>query len=429
MKRSIIIILLLIFISTPIIGYKVVSANVEIKNNTNIINYQKELEEYITSFDYTIDNPNIIINPYKISPLTALIIFETPKEEEITITINGKDSLSTYKKTYPKSKTHYIEVYGLYPNYKNKVLITSNNIKKELTIETSPLPEGLKIENVINNTNNLYFIKTNNYLYALDNNNDVRWYLTSNYSPQINILDNGHLLLNTEEIQNNLCKSLVEIDLFGKIYKEYNIDEYFYGKHTIKDNNILVLSNNILEIDRQTGKLIKEYKLEDKYDNITYKDKLIYVSNNNKTISIDTNTNNTKQETIKKEEQSNNLLPIYTNNNYKKQIGLIFNTNEYTKEEKNNILLINYKKPDKTYNNYHININKEDNNLIVSGKFSENDEVYIILDKFLDKRIYKIDTIDNINSKHIHNNNLKGKYSLYIKIKKTIYKLNNYINF
>ena len=32
---------------------------------------------------------------------------------------------------------------------------------------------------------NLYFITSNKYTYAIDNNNDVRWYLTKKYSKKI----------------------------------------------------------------------------------------------------------------------------------------------------------------------------------------------------------------------------------------------------
>ena len=66
---------------------------------------------------------------------------------------------------------------------------------------------------------------------------------------------------------------------------------------------------------------------------------------------------------------------------------------------------------------------------MITGEFNKDDYVYIILDKFLDKRIYKLDTSNKISYKYIHNNSLKGKYSIYIKINDKIYKINNYINF
>ena len=41
---------------------------------------QEELEKEFTSKGYTLDNPNIIVDPYHNSPLTALVIFETEEE-------------------------------------------------------------------------------------------------------------------------------------------------------------------------------------------------------------------------------------------------------------------------------------------------------------------------------------------------------------
>ena len=96
-----------------------------------------------------------------------------------------------------------------------------------------------------------------------------------------------------------------------------------------------------------------------------------------------------------------------------------------TKQSNKNIFLVGYKEPDKIYNRYNIKINKTIDNLQIIGDFNEDDEVYLILDKFLDKRIY------DINSKYttINKKGLAGKYSIYIKINNTIYKTNNYIKF
>ena len=58
-----------------------------------------------------------------------------------------------------------------------------------------------------------------------------------------------------------------------------------------------------------------------------------------------------------------------------------------------------------------------------TGKFKKDDEVYLILDKFLDKRIYDIKS----NTTIINQYGLEGKYSIYLKINNTIYKTNTYI--
>ena len=57
------------------------SANNEVEYVSSLIENQRKVENKFTSEGYTFDNPNVILNPYGNSPLTALVIFETAKEE------------------------------------------------------------------------------------------------------------------------------------------------------------------------------------------------------------------------------------------------------------------------------------------------------------------------------------------------------------
>src|SRR5699024_8719092 len=92
-------------------------------------------------------NPNVILNPYGNSPLTALICFETEEEITPTITVKGKDSLTTYTHTFEKNKKHYLPIYGLYANYENEINIEyvkdSKTITKTIKIKTDKLPEDM----------------------------------------------------------------------------------------------------------------------------------------------------------------------------------------------------------------------------------------------------------------------------------------------
>ena len=102
---------------------------------------------------------------------------------------------------------------------------------------------------------------------------------------------------------------------------------------------------------------------------------------------------------------------------------MIFRNDIETPTSKTNIFLINYKKIDDNYQKYQINIKKTKETIILTGNFSQSDEVHIILDKFLDKRVYDV----NENTTIINQYGLSGKYSIYIKINQTIYKTNTYI--
>ena len=87
--------------------------------------------------------------------------------------------------------------------------------------------------------------------------------------------------------------------------------------------------------------------------------------------------------------------------------------------------MINYKKADSNYNNHNINITKETERLIVEIELDKTEKAYIILDKFLGKKVYDLDNGYN----YINEIGLSGNYSIYIKINDTIYKTNNYVTF
>ena len=126
------------------------------------------------------------------------------------------------------------------------------------------------------------------------------------------------------------------------------------------------------------------------------------------TLSIDLTTNEknyseTKEIITPKEV----ITPIYTINNYILKKGINFKINEKTPESKKKIYTIGYKKIDENYKKYNIKISKEANYLKIIGNF-KNEETYIKIDKFLDKRIYEIKDDSTI----INTKALKGKYSI-----------------
>ncbi len=280
---SVVLLLCILFIISLILNNK--SNNNELLSTTeSLVTKQTNIEKNITSKGYTIDKPNIILNPYKNSPLTALIIFETKEEVTPTITVHGKDKLTTFTKTFDKSKTHYLEIYGLYPNKNNKVTVEYQNTKKTFYIQTEKLPEDFILPTSIKKdesklTNDLYFYtpSSKGYTCAYDTNGDVRWYLTEEAIWDNTRLKNGHMLVSTERLINNpyYMTGLYEIDLLGKIYNEYSLPGgYHHDYYELPNDNLLVASDNfesgegtvedfLVELDRKTGRIVKTFDLKD----------------------------------------------------------------------------------------------------------------------------------------------------------------------
>lgn len=267
------------------------------KKNTNkesveqvlsMVETQKEKEKEFKEEGYTIDEPNVILNPYGNSPLTALILFETEGKVAPKVTITGKDELSTFTHTFKEGTKHYLPIYGLYADYQNEVIIEYEEngkvVKKSLKIKTDKLPDNMVLPTDVKAnkkllTNDLYFYTPSSigYTSAYDVNGDVRWYFTNYALWRIKRLENGHLLVSTERLVNNpyYMTGLYEMDLLGKIYTEFSLEGgYHHDYYEMENGNLLVASDDfynkdgtvedfIVELDRKTGKIVKTFDLKD----------------------------------------------------------------------------------------------------------------------------------------------------------------------
>ena len=266
MKKKNIILIIIVILLVLIFGGILIYNNQFVNNKElavteSLITKQSKYEEELITKGYTIDNPNVVLDPYHNSPLTALVMFETEEEVTPTITVHGEDELSTFSHTFESSKIHYLPVYGLYPDIENIVTITytedGEEKEKELKIKTEALPEDFILPTSVeadkeNLSNDLYFFtpSSKGYTCAYDVNGDVRWYLSSNALWDNARLENGHLLISTERLINSpyYMTGLYEIDLLGKIYQEYR-------SGTVEDY--------IVELDRTTGNIVKTFDLKD----------------------------------------------------------------------------------------------------------------------------------------------------------------------
>ncbi len=256
----------------------------EVENVVSLMEKQIQDENKLKISGYTLDDPNVVLNPYEISPLTALVIFETDEEVSPEVTIHGDSDLTTYTHTFTKETEHYLPIYGLYAGRENKVTIKCGDKEKELTIKTDELPDDFilptsvkKDESKLNN--DLYFYTPSSFGYtaAYDVNGDVRWYLTESAIWEINRLDNGRLLVSTERLAEvpYYSTGLYEMDMLGKIYTEYSLPGgYHHDYYEMENGNLLVASDDfnndsgtvedyVVEIDRKTGNIVKTFDLKD----------------------------------------------------------------------------------------------------------------------------------------------------------------------
>ncbi len=240
---AIIVLLIIIAVVSLLIVKNILNNNKKITNeyfeyNDDLIVEQLEIDnkinEYINNNKYSFNNPKIIINPYKISPLSALMIFKTNDEVSYEVYINNNMVTKT-----EKSKEHIIPIIGLSANNENIIKLSGDNNKsKEYKIKTNEELPNMEIQISNSNLNNEYYFVTNPYNFgyaAYNKDGKAIWYIKKNNATDLKILSNNHYLI-SGQTNDKGTTSLYEIDALGKIYKSYKLDN--------ETNHIQELSNN-----------------------------------------------------------------------------------------------------------------------------------------------------------------------------------------
>lgn len=270
--------------------------NEETVNKNEYFSNQKSITEKLNAElekKPTLENPFTIVDPFEISPLTAIAIFTTEEPTQISVVINGKDEYTTIKHTFSNfSKKHIVPIYGLYAGVNNKVDIiaktkTGEESKKTIELQTDDLPEDIsKVKvNVADKEKmkeGLTFFDcphvNGNYMLAIDSNGDIRWYLSSkklNGSVMLTHLKNGNMIVSSgETIPNtyNNLSTVFEISPLGECFAAYNV----YGIHhdiREKSNGNLIMgaskegrdsqNDYIVEVDRKTGNIVDSWDLKE----------------------------------------------------------------------------------------------------------------------------------------------------------------------
>lgn len=229
----------------------------------------KEIDGELKANRYSLKDPLIIVNPYNISPLTALVSFQTEKDSSVKVKVFGKNNENNLEYEFlDKNKTHKIPVYGLYSGV-NKVEITAGKDTELLEIETERLSSELVLLEVkeINKTDvSKDFIiiapSIDNNLTIYDNAGDVRWYISTKKigaAGPIKKLKNGNLLVTSEEQKKPpyYVTSIYEMDFLGKIHRK--LDLKGHGHHEFKELD----NGNILGLVDPMGRdTVEDYMVE-----------------------------------------------------------------------------------------------------------------------------------------------------------------------
>ncbi|MBI9043611.1 MAG: aryl-sulfate sulfotransferase [Anaerolineaceae bacterium] len=256
----------------------------------DVLSWQFEREQEIvsdyTQGSYTFENPYVIVDPYEMNPLSALVIFEMQKPGDIIVTIPGDDDFATVTYTKSSTKAHFeIPIVGLYAGRENFVTLEDENGQKsEIHIITEPLPvdfQTFKVEEAIPELMEpgmtlFTACFEDSYSALLDANGDVRGYLSNQrmaHGTSMILLENGNMLSTGDEyiqLPYNMV-SLWEFNWLGKVFNEYEIPNgVHHDIREIQNGNIIAASNPldmfnsgtredvVLIIDRQSAEISQE---------------------------------------------------------------------------------------------------------------------------------------------------------------------------
>ncbi len=243
----------------------------------------EEIKKILNQDSYTFDNPYLLVDPYGVSPLTALIIFQTSDDVAIEVSIN--DVKVTKMEA---SKIHSIPIYGLRAGVMNKVTLSMNQQTKDVMIDRSDviLP-NLDVEQVNPNVSiadELYFlsISLGNGTSAYDGNGNIVWRLNGNASLDIEFLKNGHMYLSNGAASGVMesYDGFYEVDYFGKIYKNYSLaNGYHHDLISLEDGSVIVIGGSdsntkafvgsfIYQINVESGEILNSLELYDLFKDI-----------------------------------------------------------------------------------------------------------------------------------------------------------------
>lgn len=260
------------------------SNKVSYTSQDHLITRQNKAEEvFLAEFeenDYTLENPYVVENPYLINPLCALLMFKTKDSVSPTVTVKGKRyAREDLSHSFPAAKVHMLPVLGLYEDFSNTVVVSlPDGSEKEITIQTGTLPESVcRCRNISTSADylqdNFMFLTPagKNLPTAYDYRGDIRWLLTENTMFDIKRARNGNILTGSSRFCRMPYNStgLIELNLLGKIYKEYRLPgNYHHDQFEMENGNLLVLTQDFhrdtvedmcVLIDRETGEILKSW--------------------------------------------------------------------------------------------------------------------------------------------------------------------------
>lgn len=224
---------------------------------------------------YSFEDPFVIVDPYGMAPLSALVIFDTDSDQAVTVTVKGHNSKDNMVAAFGAEKRHLLPIAGLYAGQETEVeLQLADGRSKTLSITTDPVDEDIAKAEVVELDPSVYdysqltFACYNYGSLGYDSEGDLRYYSKFPALP-FTRLSNGHYASYTADFRDQKSATfagVVEFDLCGRVYNRYDLPG---GAHheilELPNGNLLIGSSHddlstvncrAVEVERETGNIV-----------------------------------------------------------------------------------------------------------------------------------------------------------------------------
>ncbi|HTX80014.1 MAG TPA: aryl-sulfate sulfotransferase [Longilinea sp.] len=243
---------------------------------------EADIQSYYQAGNFTFDNPLVIQDPYQAAPLTALVIFDTPEDSQITIHLPGKTLDAAVDYTFSGFRKHHeIPIYGLYAGTLNHITLSlktqnGDSHQTEIDLQTETLPvyiQTITVDEVDHTQYNPGFnLALDDHKTIFDVNGDVRWYATQASFQVLTPLENGRFLFTYSVGDHKEGNLVMEQDLLGKVYAVYNVDDGINHEiYELPSGNLLIttsdlksdtVQDHLIEVDPQSGHVVRTFDMK-----------------------------------------------------------------------------------------------------------------------------------------------------------------------
>ena len=125
---------------------------------------------------YSLDEALIVVNPYGMSPLSAVAVFSTEEACGGTVTVKGKSAENDVTGTFEEATEHIVPIYGLYNNDTTEVVITLDDgtsatfevTTEDIGVDYGTIQTEMKSEASYDYSNLTFVCSTMGTLYGVD---------------------------------------------------------------------------------------------------------------------------------------------------------------------------------------------------------------------------------------------------------------------